>query len=392
MAVTLIVNPGSASKKYSLVSEGRVIASFRFERNEQIYEVCVDYNGEQQKCEGVSFETYGTALRHVLDTAVNSKVIASLHDITHVGVRIVAPGSYFQEHRIVDAVYLDRLRDREAAAPLHVPHTVRELDQLFLELPHAIIVGVSDSAFHATLPAVARLYPIEADDAKTYDIHRFGYHGLSYASLSRQLPTVLGSKASRVIACHIGSGMSMTALKDGVSIDTTMGFGPGSGLMMGARAGDLEPGALLELMRVKNMKFFDTQTYLQTRSGFKGLTGEADFRHLLERYASGDEAATAAFALATYQFQKTIGAFTIALGGLDAIVLTATAAERSSALRAILLSGLAWCGIELDKERNDALVAADGMISKEGAAVPVYVLRTNEFGELLKVTHSFGAA
>lgn len=389
MAVTLIINPGSSSKKYFLVTDGRVIASFRFERNEQQFEMCREENGLQKICEGISSEQYGTALRQVLDSALRSGTITNLSDITRVGVRIVAPGTYFQAHRVIDEAYLVILRGQEGSAPLHIPPTVREIDQLRLELPEALIVGVSDSAFHTTLPTHARTFAILAGDSSLFDLYRFGYHGLSCTSVVRRLPAWLPATARRVIVCHLGSGMSMTALLDGVSIDTTMGFGPGSGLMMGARTGDIEPGLLLELMRVKNLGLFDAQTYLQTQGGFVGLAGESDFRHLLERYAQGDEMVKAAFLQCAYQFQKTVGSFTMALGGLDAIVLTATAAERSSALRTILLEGLEWLGVTLDQERNEEVVSQDGFITTATATVPVLVLRTDELGELLATTLSF---
>jgi acetate kinase len=389
MAVTLIINPGSSSKKYTLVRDGATVATFRFERNEQTYEVCREHNGAEQLCEGVTLEVYQTALAYVLATATSEGVITASTDVATVGIRIVAPGSYFAQHRLVDEVYLAKLEAARDIAPLHIPHTLTELRELRKILPTTTVVGVSDSAFHATVPALASTIPIDAHDASDFDIKRFGYHGISYASLVRSIPRVMGTLPARVIACHIGSGMSMTALKDGVSIDTTMGFGPGSGLMMGARVGDIEPAALLELMRVKHMKPVDAHIYLQSRGGFVGQTGESDFRHLLARYSKGDEAAVNAFALCRYHIQKTIGAFMVALGGLDAIVLTATAVERSPLLRSILLQDLAWLGIELDEQINDETMSRDGIVSKKGSKVPVVVIRANEFAELLTVTESF---
>ncbi len=389
MAATLIINPGSSSKKYSLVRDGRPVSTFRFERNEQSYELCREHNGAEQKCEGVTATTYGSALEHVLAVAVSDSIITAPTDIDRVGVRIVAPGTFFQTHRLVDDAYVAALKAREPVAPLHIPHTVSELQAVRRLLPAARIVGVSDSAFHQTMPRAAREYAIEAVDTTTHDLYRFGYHGLSYASLSRQLPQLLRGHASKVVACHIGSGMSMCALRHGQSIDTTMGFGPGSGLMMGTRVGDLEPAVLLELMRIHHMKPFDMQRYLQTRGGFQGQTGESDFRHLLARYEAGDDAVVAAFAQCVYRFQKTLGAYQAILGGLDAVVFTATAAERSPRLRALLLAGLEHMGIALDEGRNDEVVSRDGIISPMGAPVMVTVVRTNEFNEILTVTHNF---
>ncbi len=368
-----------------------MVSTFRFERNEKYYELCREHNGVEQKCEEIKSSEFGLALAHVLAIATREGVLSEQAVITQVGVRVVAPGTYFQSHRLVDDIYLHKLEECAPVAPLHIPHTIAELTQIRHQLPQALLVGVSDSEFHATMPPQARLYPIESEDTVAYDLYRFGYHGLSYASLAKQLPTILPGHSSRVIACHIGSGMSMTALKDGVSIDTTMGFGPGSGLMMGSRVGDIEPAALLELMRQKHMKPLDLQNYLQTRGGFVGLTGESDFRHLLKRYEQNDPLVRAAFDLCRYRIHKTIGAFMAALQGLDAIVLTATAMERSPLLREVLFGDLQWAGIHLDLAKNDELMSRDGMISRSDSAVKVVVVRANEFAELLSATQSFTA-
>lgn len=389
MAFTLIINPGSSSKKYTLIDAGRTVATYRFERNEQQYEVCREHNGQGQLCAGITGTEYASALSYVLTSAVTEKILPSAEAITRVGLRIVAPGTYFTTHRQIDRVYRDRLETALVLAPLHIPHTLSELDEILRLLPSAVVVGVSDSAFHSTVPAYARTFAIEQEDIRTHDLYRFGYHGLSYASLAKQLPTLLPPTATRVVVCHIGSGMSMCALKNGISIDTTMGFAPGGGLMMGARTGDIEPAVVLELMRIHHMKPLDMHTYLQTRGGFVGLTGESDFRHLLARLEQGDEAVTAAFQQCVYRFQKTLGSYLVALGGLDAVVLTATAAERSPQLRALLLGGLESIGIDLDEDRNEMTIGRDGIISSQDSAVLGVVIRTNESAELLTVTESF---
>lgn len=386
MALTLIINPGSSSKKYALFQDDTLIASWRFERNEQTYEVCTEYHGEQQKCEGVQIDHYTAALRQVLDAALSNNIINRLQDITQVAVRIVAPGTVFQQHVIINEEFLRLLRSREAAAPLHIPHTVRELDQLTQELPEAVVIGVSDSAFHAALPAVARTYGIAVADAKMHDIYRFGYHGISCASVWRRVPDVLSSTPAKCIIAHIGSGMSLTALKDGKSIDTTMGFSPASGLIMGSRAGSIESGALLELMRSRNLSLYDTQSYLSSQSGLKGLTGEADFRHILERISSADTVAQEALDIVIYNFQKQLGSYAVALGGLDTIVLTATAMERNSDLRSRFLAHLEWFGVELDVAQNEALPRQGGVISVAGSPVQVVVIPTNELDEMRRIS------
>jgi acetate kinase len=389
MAFSLIINPGSSSKKYTLIDAGRVVATYRFERNEQHYEVCWEHNNQGQCCATITGVEYLAALSYVLDGLVTKNLVPDSNAITRVGIRIVAPGTYFTTHRQIDREYRSRLEAALPLAPLHIPHTLAELDETLRLLPSAVVVGVSDSAFHSTIPAYARMFAIAQEDAQTHDLYRFGYHGLSYASVAKQLPTLLPPTATRVVVCHIGSGMSMCALKSGVSIDTTMGFAPGSGLMMGARTGDIEPAVVLELMRVHHMKPLDMHAYLQTRGGFVGLTGESDFRHLLARLEQGDEAVIAAFQQCVYRFQKTLGSYLAALGGLDAVVLTATAAERSPQLRTLLCSGLESIGVVLDEDRNEMTIGRGGIITDKESKVLVAVVRTNEQAELQAVTDSF---
>jgi acetate kinase len=358
----------------------------RFERSGDEYELCVEQDGVQQKCEGISGETFSMSLRQLLDQLIDSKIIGNLQDIATVGIRVVAPGTYFQKHQIVDVLFMRALREREPAAPLHIPHTLVELEVVQRELPFAKIVAVSDSAFHATLPTWARDYSIEAKDTTQFDIHRFGYHGISVASVVETLRQKLETFPRRLVVAHVGSGVSMTALRDGVSIDTTMGYAPDSGLDMGTRVGDSDAGMLLELMRVKNMRLFDTLSYVQGRGGLKGMTGESDFRQLLEHSTHEEPVALAALRHFVYRFQKQLGAYAVALGGLDAVVLTATAAERSALLRAHMLSGLEWFGITLDAAANDILLGHDGVITTPASPVTVHVIRTQELQEMLRVT------
>jgi len=389
MAITLLINPGSSSKKYSLIEDGRTIADMRYESDTYKVEFYMQLPGKEQTSRPVTLEEYSLAIRHMLDTSLREGIVKNLQDITHIGIRIVAPGTFFQNHRLIDDLFIHKLREREPVAPLHIPPTIHEIDLVKTELPQAIMVGISDSAFHKTMPSRARDYSIEVQDTEKYDIHRFGYHGISNASVVRRTVSIFSEIPAKMIICHVGSGVSMTALLYGESIDTTMGFSPGSGLVMGSRAGDLEVGALLELMRVKNFHLFEAQTYVQTQGGLKGLTGEADFRHILERLSQRDELAIKAMDLFVYRFQKSLGGFAVALGGLDAIILTATASERSDTLRSLLLNNLDWLGIRIDSAKNDVLVGHDGIISTTDSKVKVAVIRTNEVDEMYRVTNTF---
>lgn len=389
MACTLIINPGSSSKKYSLFSEGRSVFSVRYERQEDMIEVCtVMPSGSRQKCEFVSEEIFKNSLVDMLKRAQAHKVLSSVKDITAMGVRLVVPGSVFQTHQVITQKTVSDLRERAVRAPLHIPPTLYEIEQAIIELPDALLVGVSDSAFHSSISIDRRRYSLPECDANQLDIMRFGYHGISISSAVRELPRIIGQK-SRVIICHIGSGMSLTAIKDGVSVDTTMGYSPLSGMIMGTRAGDIDPGALLELMRVKQLSVSDTYTYLSTECGLKGVSGHADIRTLLQRASAGDESAEFALTLLKNRFQKQLVSLMTSLGGVEAVVFTGTAAERSSELRSRLLAGLEWLQIAVDEVRNEEMLGGNGVVSYTDAPITIAVIRTNEEAEMVRVVQTF---
>jgi acetate kinase len=386
MDITLVINPGSSSKKYALFRDGKAVLEVLFEHTEEGYGKCIEINGERQRCEDVPASAYGAALGETIGIARREGLITDVRDISRVGIRVVSPGTYFERHRSIDEDYIRLLKAMAAVAPLHIPHTVSELDAAMKIIPHARLVGVSDSAFHSTMPSYARTYSIPTRDSKAYDVYRFGYHGISVASVVRQAREEEGGFPSRAIVCHLGSGVSVTALRDGKSIDTSMGFAPGDGLMMGTRSGDIDPGALLHLMKAKNLNAAEGEAYINEEGGFKGLLGQNDLRIALDRRARGDVSAEEAFEIFTYNIKKTIGSFAAVLGGLDLLILTATAAERNPTIRSLVCAGLEQVGIQIDAKMNDSLMARPGLISHEESAVKVLVLHTDEMFEMALVT------
>jgi acetate kinase len=388
MGKTLIVNPGSSSKKYALFEGRRELLSMRFERTEEGFAACTAHAGAKQTCEALPQEGYEDALAGFLKAAVGEKMIADAQGIDTVCIRVVAPGTFFQQHRRIDEAFVRELHEKEKSAPLHIPPLLYELSLLRRALPAARFVAASDSAFHADMPQHARAYSIPAADAQALDLYRFGYHGISIASVMRKTPRIL-TDAPRIILCHVGSGVSITALQNGKSIDTSMGYAPGSGLIMGSRAGDVDAGALLEIMRARGLRPVEAQGYLQGRGGLFALTGNADLRHVLAAYAKKDAAAKEAFAMFAYQFRLRVGAYIAALGGLDALILTATAAERNPELRELLLQDLGVCGIRLDQERNDACIGRDGIISEQNSPVVVAVIANDEQAEMARIAEDF---
>ncbi len=384
MARTLVINPGSSSKKYAVYEEGTVLLSMRFERTGSGYEECVDIGGQRQKCEGISTDSYGEALARVL---AELSVLTALGDptIATVVVRVVVPGTAFQRHAVIDDVYVHRLRECEDLAPLHVPHILREIATVRRILPAAHVIAASDSAFHATLPPSVREYSIPARDAATYDLYHFGYHGLSVASVLARFHAVVGADPQRTVIAHVGSGVSVTGVKEGKSMYTTMGYAPGSGLMMATRAGDIDTGATLALMRKRSWRPLDTETYLSTHGGLLAATGSADLRQVLLQAAQHDSAATVALERYVGGIARAIAAAHVTVGGADTIVFTATVLERSAILREHLMHALAPLGVIYDAERNDRMCSRDGVISAVGSPIKVAVIRTDEMGEMYRV-------
>jgi len=385
MAYTLVVNPGSSSKKYHLAGDDGTFFTMRFERTTSGYEQCVEMGGVQQKCEGVSADTFGSALEHMLAEAVRIGIIARAEMIERVVVRVVVPGTAFQKHCRIDDTYLHHLREQEGKAPLHVPHTLKEIMAVRAVLSRAVLIAASDSAFHSTMPAVAREYSIPAHDVAELDIHRFGYHGLSVASVVRRHHSIVGYDPTRAIICHIGSGVSVTAVRNGLSVDTTMGYAPGTGLPMATRAGDLDTGALLSVMLARQLRPLDALLYVSKSGGLQAQAGTPDLRLVIEAAARGEAMAMAALDHYVYHIAQAVAAATVGLGGIDSLVFTATAGERSSALRARIVERLAYLGLQLDEEKNETTHSRDAVISAVGSPVKIAVIRTDEMGEMYMI-------
>lgn len=383
MAFTLVINPGSSSKKFAVYKDTTCILDAYIERSEDGFEMCSIVGGVQQRCSLIEKKEYKNSLRNFLLLATQGDFLTSETDITRVALRVVAPGTYFTQHQKVTDAYIAALERNSVLAPLHIPHVLQEIAAVREFLPQATLYGISDSAFHASKPEVARRYAIAAVDAVALDIYRYGYHGLSVSSVLRRYGRVAHRSAKKILVCHIGSGVSVTAVRDGRCVDTSMGYAPGSGLIMGSRAGDIDAGALLALMQQRQLKPNDAQVYLQSMGGLQALGNESDLRLLLLRRARGEAEATLAVEAFIYHLQKTIGAYIAILGGVDTIILTATASERSPLLRSLLLEPLATFGIMLDATKNESCINRDGVISSTTSAVEVVVVKTAEADEIL---------
>jgi acetate kinase len=386
--LTLVSNPGSASRKYALYEGEMCRAKVHVEVVDSAV-VCTIIQGAHQAVIPTAITRVGDAAQYILDILQSNRLLASGEVITHIGLRIVAPGSYFlRDHIITDPVEAE-LRQLESRAPLHVRATLSELTILRTAFPRATVVGVSDSAFHATRPEVARYYGIPLDDANKFDIKRFGYHGLSAASAVTHL-TVHNQLAKRIVVCHLGGGTSIIGLRDGKSVDSTMGYSPLEGVLMATRAGSLDIVAAHALKQSLRMSDTELETYLQTKSGLRGISGvSSDIRELVAREAT-DRRARFALDLYAYNIQKAIGQMAAVLGGIDMLVFTGTVGERSAPMRERIMAQLNYLDFALDTATNaTCLNPTEAMhIALLAHSKPVWVIPTDETAQIALRAHA----
>jgi acetate kinase len=309
-------------------------------------------------------------------------------DLVALGHRVVHGGESFRHPtRITDEVVAE-IHRLTPLAPLHNPPNLAGIEVTRRRRPDLPQVAVFDTAFHTTMPAAAATYAIDADLARRYAIRRYGFHGTSHEYVSRETARLLDRPLETVntITLHLGNGASATAVRGGVSVDTSMGLTPLEGLVMGTRSGDLDPAVVFHLVRVAGMSLDEIDTLLNKRSGLLGLAGANDVREVLRRRAAGDDAARLAVEVYCHRIRRYIGAFLAVLGEVHAVTFTAGVGERSAEIRAQALAGLAGLGITVDAGRNAAPAGGPRIISPDGAAVAVCVVPTHEEREIARQT------
>jgi acetate kinase len=304
-----------------------------------------------------------------------------------VGHRIVHGGPGLREPLVLDAGGVERLRATAELAPLHngpALHVAAVLRDALPELPH---VACFDTAFHARMPDAAALYALPREWIDRHGLRRLGFHGLSHAWAARRAAELLGPGPLRLVTCHLGAGASAAAVRDGTSIDTTMGFTPNEGLVMATRSGSVDPGLLLWLVRHAGVGPDELEDALEHRSGLAGLTGgSGDMRELLEA-AARDDGARLALDVYVHRLRASVAAMAAALGGLDALVFTGGVGEHAWRVRAEACSGLGFLGVELDAERNERR-GGDEDVAAPGSAVRVLVVESREDLEIARLVRS----
>lgn len=377
----LSLNCGSSSIKAALIDVAREERVLEMRIEEIGKPTCQLKHAEQVRSLGadLSFEDAAARLLEEMRNASPTKA-----DIEAVAHRIVHGGERFVQPTRLDEGALSELDALSQLAPLHnLPalKAVRVAMKVLPALPH---IGVFDTAFHATLPTRARQYALPADVTRKLGIRRFGFHGTSHAHVANAVAKYLRADphALRVISCHLGNGASVTAIEYGRSIETSMGMTPLEGLIMGTRAGDLDPGVLLELMRRGNLDVDALDTLLNRRSGLNGLTGTNDMREIEQRAAAGDESCRLAITLYSHRVRKYIGSYAAVMGGVDVIAFTGGIGENSAIVRHRSTQRLGFLGAVLDEDRNrEAQLSAERSIaevSDERSRTRILVVKADE--------------
>jgi acetate kinase len=312
-----------------------------------------------------------------LDSGELAAALGGVGGIDAVGHRIVHGGERFREPVLIDDAVVAALHELSDLAPLHQPKSLGALEAVSRELPSVPAVACFDTAFHATLPAAAATYALPAEWRARWSLRRYGFHGLSHAYAARRAAELLRREDLRVVTCHLGAGASLAAVRDGRSVDTTMGFTPLEGLVMATRSGSVDPGLVLWLLEHEQMDDAELANALEHSSGLRGLAGTPDMREVLRRREAGDEQAALAFGVYVHRLRAGIAAMAAALGGLDALLFTGGVGERSPVVREETCLGLGFLGVEVDSEAN-AAARGDAELTAAGAAVRVLVVTARE--------------
>ena len=380
MKKILVLNSGSSSLKYQLFNvdgdKYEVVAKGLAERiGIDASKVSIKRADGTKKEVMVDLPTHNEALREVFNLLLDG-VIKDLSEISAVGHRIVHGGEIFTGSVLVDEKVIQDIDELSTLAPLHNPAAVLGLRAVQNALPHVPQVTVFDTAFHQTMPKEAFLYGIPLNQYTDYKIRRYGAHGTSHRYVSEEIAKILG-KNNRLIVCHLGNGASLSAIKDGVCMDTSMGFTPLGGIIMGTRSGDMDPYIPLHIMKTQGLSVDEMNVFLNKKSGMFGLTGFADMRDVENLYLQGDAKAVDAMHTYVYTIVKFIGSYIAALGGVDAIAFTAGIGENSPIIRKMVLERLSYLGISVDEEANNRRGDIEE-ISTKGSKVRAFVIPTNE--------------
>jgi len=382
----LVLNCGSSSIKYQLFDMTSAVVLAKgivekiglkgsFLKNER-------FDGDKVKLEGEILD-HQSGIEYILGLMISKKrgVIKDLNEIDAVGHRLVHGGETFKGSCYLDDVTIKGVEDCSDLAPLHNPANLKGIYAMKAVLPKVPQVGVFDTSFHHTMPDYSYMYAIPYSLYKKYGIRRYGFHGTSHSYVSKRACEVLKVDYStkKIITCHLGNGASITAIKNGNSVDTSMGLTPVEGLIMGTRSGDIDGGAITLIMEKEEIDFAALNTLINKHSGMLGISGvSSDMREIEAAVAQGNERAILTLKMYDYRIKKYIGAYAAAMGGVDILVFTGGIGENACETRENICSDLEFLGIEFDKEKNKGVRSKEVVISKDKSRTTVIIIPTNE--------------
>lgn len=385
--IVLILNAGSSSQKSCLYELGESIPD---ELLKPLWEADIDWQSENEGIltieskdieEKIELSNRNTALKTLLDTLTHgdTKVLHSLEEIDVVGHRVVHGGAEYSQPVLIDEAVKNAIADLIPLAPSHNPANFEGIETIESILPKVPQVAVFDTAFHTTMPEYAKVYPIPY---KYYEqgIQRYGFHGTSHQYCAQRTAQILQQplESLKVVICHLGNGCSLSAIKDGICLDTTMGFSPLEGLMMGNRCGSIDPQILIYMMQEYGLSAEEVNQILNKESGLIGVSGVSnDFRNVVQAIADGNQQASLAYDIYLHRLKKAIAAMVASLNGLDVLVFTAGAGENLHMLREKTCAGLSYLGLQLDTAKNEAK-PVDTNIATDNSQVQILVIHTQE--------------
>ena len=380
----LITNPGSSSRKYALYKGMNELCSlhFEFEGKKIVYTL---KSGDQKKKVVTDFKALSEVAGNLEEILIEEEFLGGVSKLSAILARVVAPGAYFANDHIVDKECFKELEIARTRAPLHVPVVMDEIIELKKRFDSVPVIEISDSNFHNSRPELAKAYCIDQKLAEKFDIKKWGFHGLSVGSVVRYMKQneIL---PERLVVCHIGSGASITAVYKGKSHDTTMGYTPLEGVMMATRTGSMDVAAAMAMKRALKIEDdVELERYLNKQCGLLGVSGVSDdLRTVIQLRDEGDKMGSFAYSLYIYRLQACISQMIASMGGVDALVFTATIGERSDDVRRQVIQKMKYLGLELDAEKNTGEMPERHTLISSEESKPIYVVRTDETSEMIE--------
>lgn len=376
----LSVNAGSSSLKFQMyeMPEEKVLISGVFERigiAGSFY--TIKLNGEKIKKE-VELKNHEEAVKILTQELLDNNVVSSLDEIKAIGHRMVHGGDKYPASTIINDEVIEIAESLTDLAPIHIPANLTGVRAFQRIIPNATPVAVFDTSFHQTLPKEAYLYALPYEWYEKYGVRKYGFHGTSHKYVSNRVNEILGRTDTKVITCHIGSGGSIAAVKNGKSIDTSMGFTPNAGIIMGTRSGDIDASIMPYIAKKTGMSITEVDNALSKESGLLGISEKySDSRDIEDGIKAGDEQCILAQEMYVRRIVEYIAKYYVLLGGCDAIVMTAGVGENSISTRKQILDKLSVLGVEINEERNN-IRGEEALITKDSSKIPVYVIPTDE--------------